>query len=354
MKRHFPIGKLDACTRTVVVAELSANHHQDFDEAVALVKEAAACGADAVKLQTYTPDTMTIDCDSELFQIRSGTAWDGKTLYGLYEEAYTPWEWQPVLKKVAEEKGLECFSSPFDHSAVDFLETLNVPAYKVASLEIVDLPLLERIARTGKPMILSTGTATLGEIDDAIRAARNAGARDLALLKCTTAYPAPAEEANLRTIGHLSEAFGVPVGLSDHTLGIAVPVAAVALGACIIEKHFTLSRATPGPDSAFSLEPSEFRAMVDAIRTTETALGAIFYGSGESEAACRLYRRSLFVTCDMKAGDVFTALNVRSIRPGSGLVPKHLRAVLGRRAARSVSRGTPLSWDLLAPEDDPG
>jgi pseudaminic acid synthase len=350
VERRFTIGKLDASIRTIVVAELSANHHQQFEEAVALVRAAAASGADAVKLQTYTPDTLTIDCDSELFRIRTGTIWDGQTLHGLFEEAYTPWEWQPTLKSLAEELGMECFSSPFDESAVNFLEAMNVPAYKVASLEIVDLPLIERIARTGKPMIMSTGAATLGEIDDAVRAARSAGARELALLKCTMAYPAPADEANLSTIAHLSQSFDVSVGLSDHTIGIAVPVAAVALGACIIEKHFTLSRAKPGPDSAFSLEPSEFRAMVDAIRTTESAIGQVRYGSGESETACRPYRRSLFVTANVEPGEAFTPQNVRSIRPGNGLAPKHLPAILGRRAARAVAKGTPLSWDLLAPE----
>jgi N-acetylneuraminate synthase len=331
---------------TYIIAELSANHHHDFDQAVKLVQAASAAGVDAIKLQTYTPDTITIDSDQPHFQIE-GTIWEGRSLYQLYGEAYTPWEWQPKLKQIAEDLGLACFSSPFDPTAVDFLEAMDVPAYKVASFELVDLPLIEKIARTGKPIIMSTGMATLGEIDEAVQAARHAGASHIALLKCTSAYPAPAAESNLRTIPHLSAAFDVPVGLSDHTLGIAVPVAAVAQGACIIEKHFTLSRSTPGPDSAFSLEPHEFRDLVTAVRTAEQALGRVQYTVTEREAVSRVFRRSLFAVADIAAGEPFTHANVRSIRPGHGLLPKYLPDVLGRTAARAIRRGTPLDWTMI-------
>ena len=330
-----------------IVAELSANHRQQFDEAVKLIETAKEAGADAVKLQTYTADTMTIKCDAPEFQIGGGTLWDGKTLYDLYGEAYMPWEWQPKLKGIANELGIDLFSSPFDKTAVDFLEEMGVPAYKVASFEIVDIPLIEYIASKGKPMIISTGMATLAEIDEAVQAARKAGASQIALLKCTSAYPALPEEMNLRTIPHLSEAFGVPIGLSDHTLGIAVPVAAVALGACIVEKHFTLSRNISSLDSAFSLEPQEFKAMVEAIRTTEKALGEVRYEVSEQEAKSRVFRRSLFVVKDMKAGEVFSGENVRSIRPGYGLYPRHLKDVLGRRAGQDIRQGTPLGWGLV-------
>jgi len=289
---------------------------------------------------------MTIDCDDEYFQIK-GTLWAGRKLYNLYGEAYMPWEWQPKLKAVAEEIGIDLLSTAYDSSAVEFLEDIGVPVHKVASFENVDIPLIEKMARTGKPVIISTGMATLGEIEEAVQAARNAGATQVALLKCTSAYPAPPEEMNLRTIPHLAEAFHVPVGLSDHTLSIAVPVAAVALGACIVEKHFTLSREIPGPDSAFSLETQEFKEMVQAIRIAEKALGKIHYGMSEREAKSRVFRRSLFVVKDIKAGDVFTEENVRSIRPGHGLSPKYLQDVLGRRAAKEIGRGTPLDWNLV-------
>lgn len=331
-----------------VVAELSANHRQQFDEAVNLIKAAKEAGADAVKLQTYKPDTLTIQCHRPGFLIGGGTLWDGKTLYDLYGEAFMPWEWQPKLKKVADELGIGLFSTPYDKTAVDFLEEMGVPAYKVASFEIVDIPLIQYIASKGKPMIMSTGMATLSEIDEAVQAARAAGASQIALLKCTSAYPALPEEMNLRTIPHLSETFGVPVGLSDHTLGIAVPVAAVALGACIIEKHFTLSRSIPSPDSAFSSEPQEFKAMVEAIRSAEKALGEVRYEVSEQEAKSCVFRRSLFVVEDMKAGKVFTEENVRSIRPGYGLHPRYLKDVLGRQAARDIQRGTALSWELIS------
>ena len=334
---------------TYVVAEMSANHHQNFDQAVRIIEAARDAGADGVKLQTYTPDTLTIDCANEYFQIGKGTIWEGRNLYQLYVESFTPWEWKPKLKQIADKLGIHLFSTPFDHSSVDFLEEINVPVYKIASFEIVDLPLIRRIARTGKPVIMSTGMATLAEIDEAVSTIRDAGNDQLALLKCTSSYPAPAEEMNLLTIPHLSQAFGVPAGLSDHTLGIAVPVAAVALGACIVEKHFTLSRSVSGPDSTFSLEPGEFKDMVEAIRTAEKALGSIHYGVGDHDRHSRIFRRSLFVVKDMKAGEKFTPDNVRSIRPGYGLHPRYLDHVITRSAAQDIKRGTPLRWDLLGP-----
>ncbi len=330
-----------------LVAEMSANHNQKLERAIETIRAAKRAGADAVKLQTYTPDTITMRRDNEYFRIK-GTLWSDRTLYDLYSEAYTPWDWHPKLKQVADDEGIQLFSTPFDSSAVDFLEELGVPAYKVASFEIVDIPLLRRIARTGKPVIVSTGMATLAEIDEAVQTLRNAGASEIVLLKCTSAYPSPPDEMNLRTITHLSEAFGLPVGLSDHTLGIAVPVAAVALGACIVEKHFTLSRADGGPDSAFSLEPDEFRAMVQAIREAERALGSVRYGPTEYERESLAFRRSLFVVRDMRAGEPFTEQNVRSIRPSHGLHPRYLDTILGRRASRDIKAGTPLSWDLVS------
>jgi N-acetylneuraminate synthase len=331
-----------------IIAEMSANHGQNFEEAVRLVRAMKEAGADAVKLQTYTPDTITINSDRREFQIGAGTLWAGKNLYQLYGEAYTPWDWQPKLKELATSLGLDCFSTPFDDTAVDFLERMQAPAHKVASFELVDIPLLRKIAATGKPVIMSTGMATLAEIDEAVRALREGGCRELALLKCTSAYPAPPEEMNLRTIPHLAAAFGVPAGLSDHTLGITAAVTAVALGACIIEKHFTLSRAARGPDAAFSLEPAEFKAMVQAVREAEQALGRVSYEATERERSSRVFRRSLFVVRDMQAGELFTAENVRSIRPAYGLHPRCLPQVLGRRARCAITRGTPLAWDLIA------
>jgi len=331
-----------------IIAELSANHARDFDQAASAVRVAKEVGADAVKLQTYRPDTLTIRSGSDHFRISGGTPWDGRFLYDLYGESYMPWEWQPKLKAIAEEIEIDLFSTAYDGSALNFLEEMGVPVHKVASFEIVDIPLIEKMARTGKPLIISTGMATLGEIDEAVRGARNAGATQIALLKCTSAYPAPPEEMNLRTIPHLAEAFGVPTGLSDHTLGISVPVAAVALGACIIEKHFTLSRDIPSPDSCFSLEPQEFKTMVEAVRTVEKALGEVRYDVGEQEAQSRVFCRSLFAVKDIRAGEVFTEENVCSIRPAHGLHPRHLKTVLGRRAAQDIELGTPLSWDLIS------
>jgi len=330
-----------------VVAEVSANHNQDFEQAVRIIHAAKEAGADAVKLQTYTPDTITIRSDREYFKIGGGTLWDGRTLHDLYGEAYTPWEWQPKLKQVAEDLRLDLFSSPFDATAVDFLEKMNVAAYKVASFELVDIPLIQKMARTGKPLILSTGMATIEEIEEAIQTARQAGASQIALLKCTSAYPAVPDEMNLRTIPELARRFEVPIGLSDHTMGITVPVTAVALGACVVEKHITLSRSLQGPDSAFSLEPEEFEAMVEAVRTAERAMGTIHFGVGAHEESSRVFRRSLFVVQDMKRGESFTADNVRSIRPGHGIHTRHLPQVLGKPAAHDIQRGTPLSWSLI-------
>jgi len=329
-----------------VIAEVSANHHQRFEEAVRILQAAKEAGVDAVKLQTYTPDTITIDCDRPEFRIE-GTIWAGRRLHDLYAEAYTPWEWQPKLKQVANDLGLDLFSSPFDATAVDFLEKMKVPAYKIASFELIDIPLIEKIARIGKPIFMSTGMATVEEIAEAVETARKAGNTQIALLKCTSAYPAAPEEMNLRTIPELSRRFGVPVGLSDHTMGIAAPIAAVALGACIVEKHLTLSRSEPGPDSAFSLEPAEFRAMVEAVRTAQKALGEVHFGLSASETNSRIFRRSLFAVQDIRRGEEFTAANVRSIRPGHGLHPRHLRDVLGKTAKRDIERGTPLSWDAV-------
>lgn len=330
-----------------VIAEMSANHNHDFNQAVDILKAAKACGADAIKLQTYTPDTLTIDADKEHFIIGGGTLWDGRTLYDLYGEAYMPWDWQPKLKKLAEEEGLDLLSTAYDETALEFLEKLDIPAHKVASFENVDLRLIEKMAQTGKPIIMSTGMASLEEIREAVQAARGAGCEQLALLKCTSAYPSPPESMNLLTIPALEKEFGTVTGLSDHTMGIAVTVASIAIGACIIEKHFTLSRSLPGPDSAFSLEPNEFKEMVDAIRTVEKAMGQVKYGGTDLESSSKNFRRSLFVVKDVKQGELLTEENIRSIRPGQGLPPKFFREVLGRPVTRDVERGTPLEWSLI-------
>lgn len=332
-----------------IIAEMSANHGQNFDQALRILEAAKEAGADAVKLQTYTADTLTINSDREYFQIK-GTAWQGRNLYDLYQEAFTPWEWQPKLLAAAAAMDLACFSTPFDDSAVDFLESIGVPAYKIASFEVVDIALLRKIAATGKPVIMSTGMASLAEIDEAVSTLREAGCHELALLKCTSAYPASASAMNLKTIPHLAEAFGVVAGLSDHTLGLAAPIAAVALGASIIEKHLTLSRDAQGPDSGFSLEPAEFKAMVQAVREAEQALGEVCYLGTAQEEASRAFRRSLFVIRDVVAGDLLTRDNVRSIRPGHGLHPRYLELALGRRAAQDIEKGTPLAWRHLGGE----
>ncbi|OEU41773.1 pseudaminic acid synthase [Methanosarcina sp. Ant1] len=330
-----------------IIAELSANHLHNFDLAVKTIKAIKEAGADAVKLQTYTADTITIDSENEYFRIKQGTLWDGNTLYKLYQEAYTPWEWQPELKKIAEDLGLVCFSSPFDKTSVDFLEKMNVPAYKVASFEITDIPLIEYIASKGKPVIISTGIATLADIEEAVNACKRMGNDQIALLKCTSAYPAPLEDVNLNTIPNLKDTFKTVIGLSDHTLGISVPIAAVALGAKIVEKHFILDRSLGGPDAAFSLEPQEFKAMVEAVRDVEKALGEVNYELTDKMKKSREFSRSLFVVEDVKKGELFTDKNVRSIRPGFGLHPKYLNHVLGKTSKKYLKKGTPLNWDLI-------
>jgi pseudaminic acid synthase len=332
-----------------VIAEMSANHGGEESVAVELVHAAHEAGADALKLQTYTADTITIRSDSPSFRPGEGSLWEGTTLHDLYAAAYTPWEWQPRLKALAESLGMACFSSPFDATAVDFLAEMDVPAYKVASFELVDLPLIRRMAETGRPLIMSTGMATEAEIDEAVATARSAGGNEIALLKCTSAYPSPPDAMHLGAIRTMSDRWGLPVGLSDHTSGIVAPVAAVALGACLIEKHLTLSRKRATADAGFSLEPHEFREMVSAIREAERAVAGTAIGPSPAEAESRRFRRSLFVVEDMHAGEVFTERTVRSIRPGDGLHTRELPNVLGRRASADISRGTPLSWDLIAP-----
>lgn len=345
----FTIGDraIGGDSRVYIIAELSANHNQDFDIAVRTLIAMKEAGADAVKLQTYTADTITMNCDNEYFQIRHGTLWDGQTLHQLYGQAYTPWEWQPKLKEIAEAEGLACFSSPFDKTAVDFLEKMNVPAYKVASFEITDIPLVEYMASKGKPMIISTGIATLADIEEAVKACRNIGNQRIALLKCTSEYPASLEEVNLKTIPNMADTFRTVVGLSDHTLGISVPLAAASLGAKIVEKHFILDKNIGGPDAAFSLDPVEFKSMVDSIREVEKALGDVTYDLSDKARSARQFSRSLFVVENMEEGEAFSEKNVRSIRPGQGLHPRHLKDVLSRKARTGIRRGTPLAWDLI-------
>lgn len=331
-----------------IIAELSANHNQQFDAAVKLIHAAKSAGADAVKLQTYTPDTLTIDANNKYFRIK-GTLWNGKTLYNLYQEAYTPWEWQPRLKEYAEEIGIALFSTPFDSTAVEFLEKMDVPAYKIASFEIVDIPLLRCVAETGKPVIISTGMSTLDEISEAVDTVQRTGNMNIALLKCTSAYPSLPEDMNLKMIPFLEKKFdGIPIGLSDHSMTNEVPIAAVTLGARIIEKHLTLSRNDRGPDSGFSLEPHEFKSMVQSIRTTEKALGEITNSIGARERTSLIFRRSLFVVKNVKAGERFTKHNICSIRPGHGLHPRNFDNVLGQKAKMDISRGTPLNWDHIS------
>ena len=335
-------------TKTMIIAELSANHGHNLETALATVRKAKACGADAIKIQTYTADTITLDCDNEYFQIQQGTLWDGTTLHKLYQEAYTPWEWHAAIQAEAQKEGLIFFSTPFDPTAVDFLETLAVPLYKIASFEITDIPLIEYAASKGKPMIISTGIATLADIEAAVHACRRVGNSDITLLKCTSSYPAPVDEANLLTIPNLAQTFGVKVGLSDHTLGHAVAIAAVALGARVIEKHFILDRAIGGPDASFSLTPEEFTLMVEGVRAAELALGTVSYELTDKVKASRKFARSLFVTQDIAAGEALTHQNVRSVRPSDGLPPAELPKLLGRKAKHHIPAGTPLSWDLLA------
>ncbi|MDK2126392.1 pseudaminic acid synthase [Parachitinimonas caeni] len=342
---HRPIGPDQP---PFIIAEMSGNHNQSLERALAIVEAAAKAGAHALKLQTYTPDTMTLDLDEAEFRVASDDAlWGGKSLYKLYAEAYTPWDWHAPIMQRAQALGMLCFSTPFDETAVDFLESLNVPAYKIASFENADLPLIRRVAATGKPMIISTGMATLAELDETVQAARAAGCGELVLLKCTSTYPASPINTNIRTIPHLRELFGCEVGLSDHTMGVGVSVAAVALGATVIEKHFTLSRADGGVDSAFSLEPAELASLVIETERAWQALGRVSYGPTASERPSLAYRRSLYVVRDLKAGDMLTNESVRAIRPGLGLPPKYLDQVLGKRVNRDVKRGTALGWELL-------
>lgn len=334
-----------------IVAEVSGNHNQSFDRAVEIIKAVAETGADAVKLQTYTADTITIKSDKPWFRVGEGDKpdfWKGKTLYELYEIAYTPWDWQPRLKKIAEDLGLVFFSTPFDHTAVDFLEGMNVPCYKVASFEVVDIPLLKKIAQTGKPVIISSGPSSLGEIDLALTTLRENGAKDIVLLHCISAYPAKPENMRLKTIQDLQKRFHVEVGLSDHSMGIEISIAARVLGACMIEKHVTLKRAEGGVDSDFSLEPQELKELVRSIRNVEKAMGEPSYDSwSPQELEEKKYRRSLFAVEHIKKGEVFTEKNVRSIRPGAGLHPKFYEEILGKKAKQDIERGTPLSQDFI-------
>ena len=338
----------DQIKRTFIIAELSANHNHQFEIAVETIRAAKRAGADAIKLQTYTADTITIDCKSDDFRINHGTLWDGRYLYDLYKEAYTPWEWHGDLFRIAREEGLICLSSPFDHTAIDLLEGLNAPAYKIASFEITDIPLIEYAASKGKPVIISTGIAGLEDIELAVDACRRMGNDQIILLKCTSSYPAPVEEANLAMIPDLAKRFGVITGLSDHTMGITVPVAATVLGARVIEKHFILRRSIGGPDASFSLDEAELTAMVKAVREAEVAVGRVDYTLTEKMLRSREHSRSLYITDKVRAGETITEKNVRSIRPGYGLPPKYYREVLGRKAKIDLARGKALEWgDLI-------
>ncbi|MBP7392375.1 MAG: pseudaminic acid synthase [Zoogloea sp.] len=332
-----------------VIAEMSGNHNQSLDRALAIVEAAAKAGAHALKLQTYTADTMTLDIDEGEFYIEDpNSLWKGASLHKLYQLAYTPWEWHAPIFKRANELGMLAFSTPFDESAVDFLESLDVPCYKIASFENTDLPLIRKVAATGKPMIISTGMASVAELDESVRTARAAGCKDLILLKCTSTYPATPENTNIRTIPHLRDLFGTEVGLSDHTMGTGVSVASVALGATVIEKHFTLSRAEGGVDSAFSMEPAEMASLVIESERAWQALGRITYGAASAqEEKSKVYRRSLYISRDLKAGEILDATSVRAIRPGLGLAPKFIDMVMGKAVKLDVKRGTPVSWDLL-------
>jgi N-acetylneuraminate synthase len=331
-----------------VIAELSGNHNQSLDRAVRLVEAAARAGVHAVKLQTYTADTLTIEADTGSFYIQdAGNLWQGQTLYDLYKKAFTPWEWHEPLFKRCQELGVVAFSTPFDESAVDFLETLNVPAYKIASFENNHLSLIHKVAATGKPMIISTGMATIADLDEAIKTARDGGCRDIILLKCTSSYPASPSDSNLLTIPHLRELFDTEMGLSDHTLGVGVAIASVALGATVIEKHFTISRSEGGVDSAFSMEPEEMKTLVQESLKAWQALGQVHYGLTEREKSSVRFRRSIYIVEDIGEGETFSSSNIRIIRPGEGLSPKYFDILIGKKASRAIKRGTPMRWDLL-------
>ena len=339
--------------RPYLIAEMSGNHNQSLDRAMAIVDAAADSGADAIKLQTYTADTMTLDLRTRDFVINDpGSLWNGRRLYELYEEAHTPWDWHKPIMERARERGLHCFSSPFDSTAVDFLEELGVPAYKIASFEMVDIPLVERVAATGKPIIISTGMASVTEIGAAVGAAKAAGARNIVLLKCTSTYPASPANSHLRTLPNLRETFGWEVGLSDHTIGCGVAVAAVALGAVMVEKHFTLSRADGGVDSAFSMEPSEFRMLREECDRAALAIGEVRYGGTEAEEKSLMFRRSLYIARDMKAGEALTPENFRAVRPGFGLAPAFYKTLLGQRVARDIPAGTAADWSIFLPTEN--
>ncbi len=341
------IGNHNLNEKVFIIAELSANHNGSLDTALNTITAMKESGADAIKLQTYTPDTITLDCDSDMFTISQGTLWDKRKFHDLYAEAMTPWEWHKQLFDHAKRLGMEAFSSPFDPTAVDFLSNLDVPAYKIASFEITDIPLIEYTAAKGKPIIISTGIATLSDIEEALNACKRAGNEQITLLKCTSAYPAALEEMNLLTIPDMIKRFGVGVGLSDHTMSLSAPIAAVALGARVIEKHFILDRAMGGADSAFSLEPSEFRLMVDAVRDTEKLMGKVTYELSDKSLKSREFSRSLFIAKDVKAGELITSENVRSVRPGFGLAPKYLNDILGKSFRTDSIKGTPLAWDHI-------
>lgn len=345
---HIGGQKIGLDAAPYIIAEMSGNHNQSLEVALAIVDAAAAAGAHAIKLQTYTADTMTLDLDADEFFIGDPQSlWVGQSMHSLYGRAHTPWDWHAPIMERATSKGLICFSSPFDESAVDFLETLNVPSYKIASFECIDLPLIRKVASTGKPLIISTGMATLSEVGEAVETARSAGCRDLVLLKCTSTYPATPDNSHVRTIAHMRDLFRCEIGLSDHTMGMGAAVAAVAFGATVIEKHFCLSRSEGGVDAAFSLEPDEFSSLVTETKRAWEAIGEIRYGPTEAEERARSRRRSLYIAEDLKAGDVLTPVNLRRIRPGHGLQPKFYDILLGRRVARSVKRGTPVSWDIF-------
>lgn len=340
--------KVGAGHAPFVIAEMSGNHNQSLERALEIVEAAAKAGAHALKIQTYTADTMTLDlAEGEFFISDKGSLWQGKSLYQLYQEACTPWEWHKPILDRCRELGMIGFSTPFDETAVDFLEDLGVPCYKIASFENTDIPLIRRVAATGKPMIVSTGMATVAELDEMVRTAQEGGCGDLVLLKCTSSYPATPETSNILTIPHLRDLFRCEVGLSDHTLGIGVAVASVALGATVIEKHFTLRRSDGGVDAAFSLEPNEFHSMVVETERAWQAMGHIAYGATEAEKKSLQYRRSLYIAQDMKAGEIFTKDNLRAIRPGLGLPPKHFDVLLGKRVSRDVKKGTPADWSLV-------
>ncbi len=349
MEKKIKIGNsyIGEGEKTYLVAEVSANHLQDYHRAEAIIKAAKDAGADAVKLQTYLPDTITLDCDNDYFQITQGTIWDGTTLHKLYETAYTPWEWQPKLMKLANDLGMECFSSPFDETAVDFMEEMNMPAYKIASFEINDIPLIRKIAKIGKPVIIATGIAYLEDIERAVKVCREEGNEQVILLKCTSTYPSPYEDMNLKVIPNMAQVFDCITGLSDHSMGSTAPVASVALGAKMIEKHLTLSRADGGPDAAFSMEPEEFKKMAEEVRIAEKALGRITYELTEKQKKSREDGRSLFVVRDIKAGEIFTKENIRSVRPAFGLHTMYYDQILGQKAKTDLSKGTPLDWKYI-------